>query len=393
MNTEKRGDETLKVLHICRQFSPSVGGLEDSLLNLARSQRQRLGIDAEVLTLDTVFGRPGKLPHRDVVDGIPVTRLAWRGSTKYPLAPQVLRHIGGFDLLHVHAIDFFFDFLAWTWPLHRKAMIASTHGGFFHTGALRRIKEIWFRTITPLSVRAYRKIVACSYSDADLFRNVAAGRLVTIENGINQTRFRDAASRTPNRTILAFGRFAVHKRLKLLFELVALLRAYNTGWNVIVAGQDSNLTADDLRTQARACGIEDSLRIVPGPSDAELRGLMGEASFFGCLSAHEGFGLAAVEAMSAGLVPILSNITPFARLMQQGAAGVMVDPGNLAPGARAAEDMAAALPETADALRARNMDVASRYDWHSVAHEYAQLYQQVLGRARPEANMAAAGAE
>ncbi|NVN37005.1 glycosyltransferase family 4 protein [Komagataeibacter swingsii] len=383
----------MKVLHICRQFSPSVGGLEDSLLNLARSQRQDMGIDAQVLTLDSVFGRPGRLPHRDMVDGIPVIRIPWRGSTRYPLAPQVLRHIGAFDLLHVHAIDFFFDFLAWTWPFHRKTMIASTHGGFFHTGALRRIKEIWFRTITPVSVRAYKRIVACSYSDADMFRTVAAGRLLTIENGINQARFRDAASHKPGRTILAFGRFAVHKRLRLLFQLVALLRRENPEWKLIVAGQDSNLTVADLRRQAQACGITDALRIVSGPSDAALRDLMGEASFFGCLSAHEGFGLAAVEAMSAGLVPILSNITPFARLMQQGAAGVMVDPDNLAPGAREVEALAASLPDTADALRARNMEVASHYDWNSVAQEYVRLYQQVLGQAGSRPVMAAAGAE
>ncbi|MCE2566130.1 glycosyltransferase family 4 protein [Komagataeibacter sp. FNDCF1] len=383
----------MKILHICRQFSPSVGGLEDSLLNLARSQRQKLGLDAQVLTLDSVFGRPGKLPHSDVVDGVPVTRIAWRGSTRYPLAPGVLRHIRSFDLLHVHAIDFFFDFLAWTWPLHRKVMIASTHGGFFHTGALRRLKEIWFRTITPVSVRAYARIVACSYSDADMFRTVAKGRLQTIENGINQTRFRDAAARTPNHTILAFGRFAVHKRLNLLFELVARLRRDNPQWKLIVAGQDSNLTADDLRQQARACGIGDSMRIVPGPSDAALRDLMGEASFFGCLSAHEGFGLAAVEAMSAGLVPILSNITPFVRLMQQGAAGVMVDPADMAAGARDVESLATTLPETADALRARNMDVASRYDWNSVAREYATVYQQVLGGSGSRSAMVTAGAE
>lgn len=82
------GDEKLKILHICRQFSPSVGGLEDSVLNLARSQRQNLGVDAQVLTLDSVFGRPGKLPHRDMVDDIPVTRIAWRALHVTRLHPK-----------------------------------------------------------------------------------------------------------------------------------------------------------------------------------------------------------------------------------------------------------------------------------------------------------------
>jgi hypothetical protein len=62
-----------------------------------------------------------------------------------------------------------------------------------------------------------------------------------------------------------------------------------------------------LRNLAGIAGVSDAVHFVIDPSDDQLRSLIGEASYFGCLSAYEGFGLAAVEAMSAGLSSAASH--------------------------------------------------------------------------------------
>jgi len=367
----------MKILHIVRQFSPSVGGLEDSVLSLARIQREQLGINAQVVTLNRVFSREGTLPERELVNGIPVRRLSWRGSTRYPLAPGVLSALGKFDLIHVHAIDFFFDYLALTrfLNLHNRPMIASTHGGFFHSGAYQRAKAIWFNTITRASVRAYGKIVACSWNDATLFERVAGNRLITIENGITQDKFRNAAATTPTRTIISFGRFAQHKRIDLLFKLVAELKRLDPSWRLIVAGRPANQSTETLQTLARQAGVEDITRFVVDPTDTDLRALLGEASYFGCLSEHEGFGLAAVEAMSAGLVPVLSPIAPFKRLVAQTGVGLIVETDALSNGARNLESQHT---ENDPTLRTRAMQGAAPYDWIDVSRRYVDVYRDVL---------------
>jgi alpha-1,3-mannosyltransferase len=369
----------LKVLHIVRQFSPSVGGLEASVQSLASAQRSRFGIDARVVTLDRLFGRSGRLPAQDIVDGIPVRRLPWRGSTRYPLAPSVLAHLQAADVLHVHAIDFFFDFLAATRPLHGRPMIASTHGGFFHSGQYNAAKKVWFNSVTWASIRAYRRIVACSYSDADMFRRSAGARLTVIENGINQVKFRDASSRTPTRTIISFGRFAQHKRIGHLFPLLARLRSADPAWRLIVAGREADQTAEELRSLAGSAGVSDAVRFVIDPSDDELRALMGEASYFGCLSAYEGFGLAAVEAMSAGLLPILSGITPFRRLVESTGIGLIVDAENSERAAPMIQ--AGALSDAEEHLqdRLRAMHATRHYDWEEVASRYVVVYREAIG--------------
>ena len=96
--------------------------------------------------------------------------------------------------MHVHGINFFFDFLAWTKPLHRRRLVASIHGGFFHSQSLRRAKQAYFKIVTRLAMTAYDKVVACSEHDAALFSPIGQGRVVTIENGIDTRKFAEASS-------------------------------------------------------------------------------------------------------------------------------------------------------------------------------------------------------
>ncbi|MDE2240196.1 MAG: glycosyltransferase family 4 protein [Rhodospirillales bacterium] len=370
----------MKITHVVRQFCPSVGGLEASVLNLAANQRNRLALDANVVTLDRVFGSADVLlPKEEIVDGVPVRRLPWRGSTRYPLAPSVLAHLHAADIIHVHAVDFFFDFLALTRPLHKQPMIASTHGGFFHTGDFNLLKKIWFNTVTRLSVLGYHRVVACSHADAELFQNVAGERLRVIENGIDQRRFADAASHTSTKTIICFGRFAAHKRIAALFALLAELRRKDTEWRLILAGRDADQTSLELRALANAAGVADALNLVEGPSDAELRDLIGQASYFACLSAYEGFGLAAVEAMSAGLYPVLSSIPPFRRFIGNAGIGLVVDPDRPADAAEALANAVSNDEDTYNSRRVRIADAVRQYDWSEVATEYVKLYKEAIG--------------
>jgi alpha-1,3-mannosyltransferase len=106
----------MRIAHVTRQFTPAVGGLENVVHNLARAQLSG-GHQVRVITLNRDFARPDLvLPARENIEGIDVVRLPYRGSRRYPIAPTVLRHIKGADIVHVHAIDFFFDFLALTSP-------------------------------------------------------------------------------------------------------------------------------------------------------------------------------------------------------------------------------------------------------------------------------------
>jgi len=126
------------IVHVVRQFAPSVGGLEDVVRELSKRQVES-GFAVRVVTLDRAF-RPREasgavsLNAYETIDGVEVIRIPYWGSQRYPIAPRVLRYIRTADLVHVHGIDFFFDFLALTKPLHRRRLVVSIGRG----GALRR---------------------------------------------------------------------------------------------------------------------------------------------------------------------------------------------------------------------------------------------------------------
>ena len=68
-------------------------------------------------------------------------------------------------------------------------------------------------------------------------------------------------------------------------------------------------------TLAQTHRIRDAVEIVVGPDDDKVRQLMGRCSVIASASEYEGFGVAAVEGMSAGLFPLLSDIPTFRRLV------------------------------------------------------------------------------
>jgi alpha-1,3-mannosyltransferase len=370
--------ETPLVTHVVRQFLPNRGGLEDVVANLCR-QLPTLGYRTRVVTLDRLFtNRATILPARETISGIEVIRIPWRGSSRYPIAPQVFRHLADADIVHVHAVDFFFDALAWGWPLHRKPMIATTHGGFFHTKKYAALKSAWFNTLTRVSALAYRNIVCCSQSDLRAFRPVAGNRTVLIENGADTDKFAYRASPTPVRHMITLGRFSSNKQLPRLIETMQTLVSSDPGWRLTIAGVPSDLTEADLRQAIAARGLERHVRLVIGASNETIAGLMREASLFVSASDYEGFGLVAIEAMSAGLVPVLQPNDAYQALAARHSNVRLADfanPQDAAASIRAAYDRVSARPGKERAIA---VAAAGIYAWPTVARRYADLYDRIV---------------
>jgi alpha-1,3-mannosyltransferase len=289
------------IVHVVRQFHPNKGGLEDVVLNLARRAVER-GYRVRVVTLNSLFSDPELvLADREFMSGIQIIRIPWYGSSRYPVAPSVLKHIGDADLVHVHAVDFFFDFLALTRPIHRRKMIATTHGGFFHTRRFAAIKALWFKTLTRFSASRYTRLVGCSASDMETFTPIAGANLSLIGNGADTGKFHDLASRMPTKRLITIGRFSINKRLDNLIATMQALVARDAAWHLDIVGVGSDLSKDDVERLIAERGLGDHISLYVGLPNAQIGAIIGQSSLFVSASEYEGFGLVAIEAMSAGL--------------------------------------------------------------------------------------------
>lgn len=370
----------MNIVHVVRQFHPAVGGFEDVAQQLALAQ-VAAGHRVRVVTLNRLFKamHAGVLPAREVIGGVEVIRIPFFGSTRYPLAFSAIKFIRDADIVHVHAIDFFFDYLAWTKPLHRKKLVVSTHGGFFHTPYAARLKRLYFLTVTRMSLAWYNAVAVVSVNDQTLFGGIRKRGIVCIENGVNTSKYANASSAAPAKAILALGRFASNKRLDRMISFIAALHRSDPQWKLTIAGRPWDIDVAYLTELAEKLHILDAVEIIAAPSEATIRSLMGRCSVIASASEYEGFGLAAVEGMSAGLFPLLSDIHAFRRLISRTRVGMVVDFSD----AEAAADEWIKTWQMIEAdyprYRRDAIAAASLYDWQPVSRAYADLYEKVCG--------------
>jgi len=370
----------LRVLHVVRQFHPSVGGLEDFVLALAKQQRKE-GIEAEVATLDRLTrGASDRLPRQDSIDGAPVRRIGYYGSAKYPIAVDILKELHGFDLVHVHAVDFFCDYLAATRFIHGKPMVLSTHGGFFHTAFARTLKKLFFSTVTRLSMTQYDCVVANSTNDLDLFRRVMKKRLMMIENGVNTKKFADLGSPVFEPTLLYIGRFSVNKGLDKMVDAFDVIATEIPDARLHIVGNDF----DGLypRLQQRIAGLRNgrNIQVHMGLSDEGICDVMKACSFFVSASEYEGFGQTVVEAMSAGLLPIVNRIKSFETILGATSVGLLTDFSTPSVAGKEAAAFMLRMKLCYGDARAAAMIASERYSWDGTERRFAEVYEQVLGK-------------
>jgi len=366
------------IVHIVRQFIPNRGGLEDVVANLCRKLVAQ-GFRVRVVTLNSLFSDPNLvLADKETIDGIEIVRIPWKGSSRYPVAPSVFRHLRDADLIHVHAIDFFFDALAWGWLLHRKPLVATTHGGFFHTKNHATIKKIWFNVTTRLSGFAYRAIIGCSAADKRLFDMIAASKTRLIENGADIGKFGNAASNVPVRRMITIGRFSANKRIDHLLKTMKTLANRGEAWHLDIVGVPSDHSEKDLRNLIEELGLETSVDLHIAASNPAIFALIGQASLFVSASEYEGFGLVAIEAMSAGLVPVLQPNDAYTDLAKNHEMIELADFSDPEAAAARLEAVFLKMLTPGSSLRQQAMSAAESYGWDSVSRKYIDTYRDVV---------------
>lgn len=369
----------LSVVHIVRQFHPNRGGLEDVVANLAREQI-RLGAKVRVVTLDRLFSRLDEtLPATGALGDVPIERIPFRGSTRYPIAPKVFGRLGDADVVHVHAVDFFFDALALAKPFHRKALVATTHGGFFHTQDFSALKSAWFNGPTRLSAGFYDAIVGVSPGDAAKFVEIAPQRTSVIENGCDLEKFGGACSARAVKRMVTLGRFSKNKRPERLIAALGELVREDPDWRLDIVGAESDWTAERLKAEIATAGLDSHVEVHIGLDNARVANVMRGASLFVSASDYEGFGVALIEAMSAGLATVVHPNTAFAGLAARHKAIRTVDFADAPTAAATIRETFAALTADPTSVRASAAELDD-YAWPRVAENYMRVYRAALMR-------------
>jgi glycosyltransferase involved in cell wall biosynthesis/SAM-dependent methyltransferase len=391
------GGVSLRVLHLITTLKG--GGTERLVLSLAREQ-QRLGCRVEVAAL----ARGGSMAPAFRAAGLPVHELG-AGRKVAPLAFLRLRRLlrAGYDVLHTHL-----DLADLYGPFAAAGLVPVVVSSRHNTDPWR-VAPSWKRRPFLVWERAAHRRTAATIAVSRSVRDfLVAGegldpaRFVVIPNGIDLTPFRDQSSPAVARArlhgILAaaggsplapgaaarplagfVGRLAEQKGIDHLLTALALRP---DGPSLVLVGDgpwrpalEARAAQDDLRGRVFFTGARE-----------DVPALLPAFDLLVLPSRWEGFGLAAVEGMAAGLPVVAADVDGLREVVAQGVTGRLVPPGD--PVA-----LAAALDAiTASPAQARQMGEAGRrrawerFDARRMAAAVVSIYHEHL----PPARLAAA---
>jgi glycosyltransferase involved in cell wall biosynthesis len=182
------------------------------------------------------------------------------------------------------------------------------------------------------------------------------------------------------------GGIEPRKGSETLVRAIALLR--DGGLDPLLAVVGGHSFQDYRAYRERVFSLLPELGLEPGRdiallgtvADAELPSWYAAADVFAFPSAKEGWGLAILEAMSADLPVVASDLPVFREYLTPGRDALLVPVDSPAALAGALTSVLGD-PQLAKRLRAAGRAVAARFTWAASAAEHRTIYA-ALGRAR-----------
>lgn len=221
-----------------------------------------------------------------------------------------------------------------------------------------------------------------------------------VYNGVDAARFGPLplAERTAVRTrvgadddtfvFLSVGGVEPRKGSTYLFEALGLLKGM-TERRVVLAimGGQSFQDYADYRDRALASlpglglSLDDDVRLLGTVPEEEVPLWYGAADALAFPSLKEGWGLAVLEGLAAGLPVVATDLPVFREYLTSGESALLVPPENATALARAlltvVEDRA-----TVERLVAHAPAIVSRFSWAATARTHGRIYSDVRDRIR-----------
>jgi len=239
---------------------------------------------------------------------------------------------------------------------------------------------------TPELAACHERAIITPYAhvcvSAAVAEELAAGwgiKATVIPNGVAYRRFAetDPAARARwrdrlGRYVLTVGGIEPRKGSLDLLEAYALLRARHPDLRLVIAGGETLFDYRDYRARWEARAEELALDpVVLGPvPDDDLPPLVAAASAFAFPSVKEGFGLAAMEALAAG-VPVVVRDLPVLREVFTPAARFAATVDDLA------RELDAALTDPDPVRHRAGRTIAARHTWRAAAERHLALYRSL----------------
>jgi glycosyltransferase involved in cell wall biosynthesis len=296
-----------RVLHVLGTAEPAGIGIFKIVESLAAA------VDPAIYQMHVCFLRPGELSTHPQGSIVQSTCINWDGTIGDPWGAAryaMLLRSQDFSIIHQHTGGRLLTGMGRR--LTSARIVRNLHG---------RASEI--TGVVPPSVRLPQQdaLIVNSQIVADYSKNPNA---VVIYPGVNVSDF-SLPHTTHNGVVLGTaGRLELIKGLRYLLDAISILAPDFPDLRLEIAGDGS--LQETLKQQCHRLGLSGMVSFLGWRED--LPSVMAGWDIFVFPSLDEGFGIAALEAMAAGLPVIASEVGGLCELVRNGETGWLVPPAS-----------------------------------------------------------------
>lgn len=378
----------MKVLHVIPSLSIVHGGPSLALALMERALAQQ-GISVETATTDDdgPGRRTGKPLDQPVREGNAVRWYFAKRLDFYKVSPAfarwIEREVGRYDLVHIHALFSFLPAVAARAARHAGVPYVVRPLGTLNEYGIKR-RRPWLKALSMRLVEGpmLRHAAAVHFtSDEEAMQARALGlrvREAVIPLGIPVPG--GARARMPGAAgarLLYLSRLDAKKNLEGLLAALALLKDESPHLQLVVAGDGEARYVASLKEHARSLGVSGQVTWAGHIEGATKAAAFESADIFVLPSHSENFGIAAAEALAAGLPCVLGEGVAIAKDVVQARAGIAVgiDAPSIADGLRrmiGQDDLLAACSANAAQL------ARERYSLDAMGAALKRLYAGIV---------------
>jgi glycosyltransferase involved in cell wall biosynthesis len=352
------------------------------------------------LPLGTASDIPWAEPPYEMVDTAPGLTRMLVDRTNFAFKTARLLRRTEFEVAHFY-LPFAANVLVTLAPWWRDRMVYTAQLGELRLNALSKtegdspdVPEAirYFSPDVYLAKRAgHTTVLNENVRDIFAANGVPESRLTHVPNGVSIRKFDDVTG--PDRERVR-EQFDLHGKKIIFFAgtimprkgVAELVRAVDKVVNdygvedvrLVLAGEADLDEAYTQRVRSLIAdgGLEEQVVFTGYLTDETLLPLYSASDVFVLPSFEEGFGMVVSEAMATGTPAIGSRISGIDQQIDDGNAGVLVEPGDV-------DELAAVLadllgnPEKRHIMGERCQERAQRFSWEAVTDQYIQVYRGI----------------
>jgi alpha-1,3-mannosyltransferase len=317
------------------------------------------------------------LPEYEKYDGIKIFRVPFLELRWYNIAPDVINFVKDYDIIHVHSIGFFSDFITLTKFLHKKPIILNTHGGIFHTRYIQPLKNAYFNLWCRMVFKGVYKILADGDSDKRKFDEIA-NNVDIIPITVDTKKYAKIKRKPIHGRLLYVGRLSKNKRVDNLIKTFAFVKKKAPYAKLYIVGPAWQDLDKELKSLAKKLGVEKSVIFTGEVSDADLIDQIKNAQLFLFASEYEGRPVTLMEMMAVGLPMVVNDIDIFMDFVKDGENGFLVDYMKH----KDAADKIVSVMNTDLSKISKAVKLSSKkYDWDVAIKRIEEIYSSSLNTA------------